>query len=255
MIHFDHVSKRYGERAAVTDLTLDVQPGQVFALLGPNGAGKTTTIKMTVGLLRPSSGRVELCGVDVAADPRRACRLLGYVPDVPYLYDKLTGREFLRFVAEMHALGAGSAARVDRQVDEFQLQEFCDDLTESYSHGMKHRLALAAALLHDPPVLVLDEPLVGLDPRHVRLVKDLLCRRAAAGTTILMSTHLLAVAEEIAGRIGIVDRGQLRFEGTCQQLQAELAEHNSSLEQLYLLVTGTGQEAPPQARSSAASTR
>lgn len=238
MIEFDSVTRRYGDRVAVHNLTLTVPPGELFALLGPNGAGKTTAIKMLVGLLRPSSGRVRLGGYDLLADPRRACALLGYVPDVPFLYDKLTGREFLHFLAGMYGFGpAESARRIDRETEHFELRDFIDDLTETYSHGMKQRLVFAAALLHDPSVLVIDEPLVGLDPRSAKVVKDLLQRQAAGGTTVFLSTHLLDVAEQIAGRLGIVGHGRLLCVGTLAELRGRLAAEHSSLEQLFLDVT------------------
>ena len=241
MIELDNVTRTYGDKTAVAGLNLRVPAGELFAFLGPNGAGKTTTIKMLVGLLRPSSGHVRLGGFDVVAEPRRACALLGYVPDVPFLYDKLTGREFLHFIARMYGFDQRATAdRVQREMDHFELEDFVDDLTESYAHGMKQRLVFAAALLHDPAVLVIDEPLVGLDPRSSKLVKDLLRARAAAGTAIFMSTHLLDVAEQIADRIGIVDRGALLCVGTLADLRRGMAAQHTSLEQLFLDVTAQG---------------
>jgi ABC-2 type transport system ATP-binding protein len=240
MIDFENVTRRYGTKLAVSGLNLRIPKGELFALLGPNGAGKTTTIKILVGLLRPSTGTVKLGGHDVVSDSRQANRLLGYVPDTPQLYEKLTGREFLQFIADMHALEEDHAKQQLReQIASFELAPFVDDLTETYSHGMKQRLAFAAALLHEPAVLVIDEPLVGLDPRSVRVVKDLLRVKVVSGMTIFMSTHLLSVAEEIADRVGIVDQGRLRFLGTVGQLQKELSLHNSSLEHLYLSLTST----------------
>jgi ABC-2 type transport system ATP-binding protein len=241
MIELVNVTRTYGEKTAVSGLSLTVPAGELFALLGPNGAGKTTTIKMLVGLLRPSSGQVRLGGFDVVAEPRKACSLLGFVPDVPFLYDKLTGREFLQFLAGMYGYGPREGAeRVDREIAHFELSDFIDELTEAYSHGMKQRLVFAAALLHDPAVLVIDEPLVGLDPRSAKLVKDLLRARAAAGVAIFMSTHLLDVAEQIADRIGIVDRGKMVCEGTLAELRGRLAVQHTSLEQLFLDVTAAG---------------
>ncbi len=197
MIDFENVTRRYGSKVAVDALNLHVPRGELFAFLGPNGAGKTTTIKMMVGLLRPSSGTIRLCGHDISQRQHASNRMLGYVPDVPYLYDKLSGTEFLWFIADMYAMDRADAEqKIAQQVDVFQLHEFVDDLTESYSHGMKQRLAFAAALLHDPPVLVIDEPMVGLDPRSVRLVKDLLKARAAAGQTDL---HVHAPAVDRRG--------------------------------------------------------
>jgi ABC-2 type transport system ATP-binding protein len=238
MIRFDNVTRKYGPKLAVADLTLTVPAGELFAFLGPNGAGKTTAIKMLVGLLRPTAGSVSVCGCDTAAKPREAARYLGYVPDEPFLYDKLSGREFLDFVARMRGLDRNeTACRIARQSERFELGEFLDDLTETYSHGMRQRLAFAAALLHDPAVLVVDEPMVGLDPNGVRLVKDLLRAEASAGMTVFMSTHTLAIAEEIADRIGIIDRGRLNYLGTLGELcQATAADHRS-LEHLFLELT------------------
>jgi ABC-2 type transport system ATP-binding protein len=239
MIEFQSVRRTYGEKVAVAGLDLVIPSGQLFAFLGPNGAGKTTSIKMLVGLLRPSSGSVKVCGFDVVTQTREANRRLGYVPDEPYLYDKLSGREFLEFITNMYGLTpALGRERIEREIDNFSLADFVDDLAESYSHGMKQRLVFAAALLHDPQVLVLDEPMVGLDPRSARMVKDLLTARSQQGMTIFMSTHTLGLAEEIADRIGIVDHGRLRCVGTLAELKRELAFEGTSLEQLFLEVTG-----------------
>jgi len=238
MIEFSHVTRKYGPKTAVADLDLTIPRGELFAFLGPNGAGKTTTIKMIVGLLQPSSGTIRLCGHDVTRDNCAANRLLGYVPDVPYLYEKLSGTEFLQFIADMYGLDRQQArTRIAEQVEAFGLHDFADDLAESYSHGMKQRVAFAAAMLHDPPVLVIDEPMVGLDPRSVRVVKDLLRAKAAQGQTIFMSTHLLAIAEEIADRVGIVDQGRLKFLGTIDELRSRVSSHETSLERLYLEFT------------------
>jgi ABC-2 type transport system ATP-binding protein len=242
MIEFQAVTRTYGQKVAVAGLDLVVPRGELFAFLGPNGAGKTTSIKMLVGLLRPTSGRVRVCGFDVVTETREANRRLGFVPDEPYLYDKLSGREFLEFITSMYGLAPQAGReRIEREIENFRLADFVDDLTESYSHGMKQRLVFAAALLHDPQVLVLDEPMVGLDPRSARMVKDLLQERSKQGMTIFMSTHTLGLAEEIADRIGIVDHGQLRCVGTLDELKRELAFEGTSLEQLFLEVTGTAE--------------
>jgi ABC-2 type transport system ATP-binding protein len=244
MIEFEQVSRKYGQMTAVDRISLSIPPRELFALLGPNGAGKTTTIKMIVGLLRPTSGSVRICGYDVVRETRQANRCLGYVPDEPHLYEKLSGREFLQFIADLYGLGREEAAtRIAREIRNFSLAEFVDQMTESYSHGMKQRLVFAAALLHDPAVLVLDEPMIGLDPRSMRIVKDLLRERAEAGMSIFMSTHTLGLAEEIADRIGIVDRGRLRFLGTVDQLRQQLAQEHTSLERMYLDLTATAEEA------------
>jgi ABC-2 type transport system ATP-binding protein len=238
MIELTGITRRYGPKIAVDRLSLSVRAGEVFAFLGPNGAGKTTTIKMLVGLLVPDAGRITLDGYDMVQQPRLAKRRLGYVPDQPELYDKLSAREFLQFCAQMHGMSAAdSVAAIERQESMFELTNFANQLTEDYSHGMKQRVAFAAALLHDPSVLILDEPMVGLDPRSMRLVKDLLRVRAGRGKTVFMSTHTLAVAEEIADRIGVIDRGRLRFLGTVEELQRCLSRGGSSLEDLFLALT------------------
>jgi ABC-2 type transport system ATP-binding protein len=238
MIRFESATRRYGTKVAVDRLDLTVPAGEVFAFLGPNGAGKTTAIKMLTGLLQPTSGTVTVCGHNTATSAREASRFLGYVPEEPFLYDKLTGREFLEFIAEMRGMAAAEKAeRIERQVELFELGEFFDDVAESYSHGMRQRLVFAAAVLHDPPVLVVDEPTVGLDPKSVRLIKDLLRVKAAAGALVFMSTHTLSVAEEIADRIGIIDRGRLNFLGTIGELRAALCDEQHSLEHLFLELT------------------
>jgi len=239
MIEFAHVTRTYGPKTAVADLSLAIPRGELFALLGPNGAGKTTSIKMLVGLLQPSQGTIRICGHDVVTNPREAHLHVGYVPDEPCLYDKLTGREFLWFIADMFGMPRHLAgSRIDREIASFELAEFADDLSESYSLGMKQRLVFAASLLHDPDVLVLDEPMVGLDPRSVRIVKDLLAARTREGMTVFMSTHTLAMAEEMADRVGIMVRGRLRFLGTVMELREQVALEATSLEQLYLELTG-----------------
>jgi ABC-2 type transport system ATP-binding protein len=250
MIRFDAVTRTYGSKVAVDNLTLAVPPGELFAFLGPNGAGKTTAIKMLTGLLRPCAGTVSVCGHDTAIHTREATRFIGYVPEEGFLYDKLTGREFLEFTADLRGFSpAEKSKRVGRQAEIFEMSEFLDDLTETYSHGMRQRLVFAAALLHDPPVLVVDEPMVGLDPKSVRLAKDLLRQRALAGATVFMSTHTLSVAEEIADRIGIIDRGRLNFLGTLGELRQALSDEHHSLEHLFLeLTNGNGDGVPPDAR-------
>jgi len=243
MIDFWNVSKRYGEKLAVSHLDLHIPPGEVFAFLGPNGAGKTTTIRMLVGLLRPTEGRVSVCGYDATGRDRLAAQCIGYVPDQPYLYDKLTGREFLEFVGQLRGLSRRElAARIEREVARFEIGDFLDELTETYSHGMRQRVVFAAAVLHDPQVIVLDEPTVGLDPRSTKLVKDLLRERAAAGTAVFMSTHTLSIAEEIADRIGIIHHGKLIFVGTVEELRSARASDHASLEEIFLQLTAEEQQ-------------
>ena len=250
MIEFDHVCRTYGQKTALADLSLTVAAGEIFAFLGPNGAGKTTSIKMLVGLLRPSSGSIRVCGHDIVTSTRKANAVVGYVPDEPFLYEKLSGREFLQFVADMCNLSPQVArANLEREIQHFQLADFVDLLAETYSHGMKQRLIFAAAMLHDPAILVLDEPMVGLDPHSVRLVKDLLKERAQQGVTVFISTHTLHIAEEIADRIGIIDQGVLKFVGTLAELRRERFLTDSSLENLFLQLTTHGESKPPADKS------
>jgi ABC-2 type transport system ATP-binding protein len=237
MIELNSVSRNYGKKVAVDGLDLQVPAGELFAFLGPNGAGKTTSIKMMVGLLQPTQGRIEICGYDVVRDSREANLRTGYVPDEPYLYDKLTGREFLQFMAEIYGMESADGAKgIEKQIDQFGLSDFIDQMAESYSHGMKQRLVFASALLHRPCVLIVDEPMVGLDPRSMRLVKDILREETRPGTTVFMSTHTLAVAEEIADRIGVITNGHLLFLGTVADLRARMSS-DESLEQLFLALT------------------
>ena len=245
MIELLQATRTYGTHVAVDALDLTVAAGEVFAFLGPNGGGKTATVKMLVGLLRPSRGTIRICGYDVVTASREASLHVGYVPDQPELYDKLTGREFLRFIAEMYGLDAiQTRQRVEREIERFDLAGFVDHLTESYSHGMKQRTVFAAALLHDPAVLIVDEPMVGLDPHSALLVKNLLRSEARNGKAVFMSTHTLPVAEEIADRIGILHQGRLRFLGTVATLRAELHREHAPLEGLYLELMSSPGETP-----------
>ena len=243
MIELIELTKKFGSKVAVDRLSLHVRRGELIAFLGPNGAGKTTTIKIICGLLRPTAGTVRIAGNDVTGNGRDVRHLLGYVPDQPYLYEKLTGREFLQFVVDMYGveLTRGSR-RMAELIDLFEMQSYVDTLTESYSHGMKQRLAFAAALVRDPQVLVVDEPMVGLDPKSARLVKDLLRARASAGAAVFMSTHTLEVAEQLADRIAIVDRGRLVSCGTLHELRSSL-RMEGPLEQLFLQITSPSNEA------------
>jgi ABC-2 type transport system ATP-binding protein len=240
LVEFLNVSKNYGQKPAVVDLNLSLYPGEVFAFLGPNGAGKTTTIKMLTGLLKPSVGAIRVASGDNAFESAAARQILSYVPDQPHVYEKLSGREFLEFVRDLYGLsGKEAAADIEKFVGIFELEGFLDDLAETYSHGMRQRMAFAGALLHRPKVLVLDEPMVGLDPKSMRIVKDLLRREAAAGMTVFMSTHTLAIAEELADRIGIIQRGRLIRCGTLAELRAEFVG-GQSLEDFFLDVTREG---------------
>jgi ABC-2 type transport system ATP-binding protein len=236
MIALHGVSKTFGTKTAVDGLDLHVRAGELFAFLGPNGAGKTTTIKMVCGLLTPTSGIVRVGGHPAASPEAR--QLLAYVPDQPYLYEKLTGREFLRFVVEMYGLDRRvAAARLDELIETFEMADYVDELCENYSQGMKQRVVFASALIHDPKVLIVDEPLVGLDPRSARIVKDLFITQARSGVAVLMSTHLLSIAEELADTIGIVDHGRMLARGTLGELREQLQSHGP-LEDLFLTLTG-----------------
>ncbi len=235
MIHFQCVTRTYGSRVAVRDLELSIAEGEVLALLGHNGAGKSTTLKMLVGLLQPSSGVVLVGGLDVTEHRREVNRQIGYVPDQPYLYEKLSGREFLHFVADMYGLTSTETQQaIERETERFELEEFLDQLAESYSHGMRQRTVFAAALIHQPRILVVDEPMVGLDPLSIRLVKDLLRTYADGGNTVLMSTHTLSIVEEIADRVCVMKSGEVMFDGNVEQLRRDLPSAGQSLESLYL---------------------
>jgi ABC-2 type transport system ATP-binding protein len=244
MIEIRGLSKRYGDKLAVDNLDLDLAPGEIFAFLGPNGAGKTTTLKVLAGLVRPTRGTARIGGHDIVSDGLAARTLLSYVPDEPYLYEKLTGREFLRMVGDLYGMPRGRVAdRIEQLADRFELREFMDDLCESYSHGMKQRVVIAAALLHEPRALVIDEPTVGLDPKSTRTLKDLLRDLAhTRGVTVLMSTHTLPYAEEVADRIGILSAGKLVALGTLDELHAlqrtRGGPEHQRLEDLFLDLTG-----------------
>ena len=236
MIELRRVTKQFGPKRAVDGMDLHVGAGELFAFLGPNGAGTTTTIKMVCGLLTPTSGEVRIGGWPAASPEAR--QLIAYVPDQPYLYEKLTGREFLRFVVEMYGLPRTSASRrIDELIETFEMGDYVDNLCESYSQGMKQRVVFASALVHDPKVLIVDEPLVGLDPRSARIVKDLFVAQARSGVAILMSTHLLSIAEELDDTIGIVDGGRMLARGTLAELRERLQSHGP-LEDLFLKLTG-----------------
>jgi ABC-2 type transport system ATP-binding protein len=242
MIELEHVTKKYGSKVAVSDLNLALGKGELFAFLGPNGAGKTTTIKMMCGLLFPSAGRVRIGGFDLQDRGREARQLISYVPDQPFLYEKLTGREVLNFVAQMYAMTPSrTAERLTQMIDQFGLADFVDDLTQNYSHGMRQRTVFAAALLHEPQVLIVDEPTVGLDPRSVRLLKDLLREETRRGVTVFLSTHSLDIAQELAERIGVVAQGRLIACGTLEMLRKQAAL-DGTLEEVFLKLTE--EEAP-----------
>ena len=231
--------KQYGTFAAVKGLNLKVKRGEVFGFLGPNGAGKTTTIRMVAGVLQPTSGRILLGGDDLHANPEAAKQRLGYIPDRPYLYEKLSGGEFLRFVAGLWGHeGPEVEARADRMLALFNLTQWKDELIESYSHGMRQKLLITSALLHQPEMIVVDEPMVGLDPRSARILKDLFRTFADAGGTVFLSTHTLEVAEALCDRIAIIAGGEIIAFGTMDELRAEATGGAQHLEEIFLKVTG-----------------
>jgi ABC-2 type transport system ATP-binding protein len=239
------LTRYFGSLAAVQDLNLTVNQGELFGFLGPNGAGKTTTIRMIVGLLRPSAGTVNVAGYDVQQEPLAVKRMVGYLAQTPLLYERLTGREFLRFLGGLYGLGDKKTdTRTENLLDLMELSEKADQLIKSYSGGMRHKIGLAGALLHEPPVLLLDEPLAGLDPYSARRVKDLLrdlCRR---GSTVFLSTHILEIAERVCDRVGILDQGRLVAEGTMEDLRTQAqSSEETTLEDLFLKLTGSETEA------------
>ena len=243
MIEFQGLSKVYGGFNAVKPLTLSVRRGEVFGFLGPNGAGKTTTIRMMMGILVPSGGKVLIDGLDCHAEATEVKRRVGYLPDTPIFYDYLRGREILQFVAEMHGYPRAEATeRGARLLAEFGLEEAGEDYAVNYSLGMKKRLGLACALIHDPSVLILDEPINGLDPRASRDVQERLLAASARGVTIFVSTHLLDMAEKLCDRVGIIHHGQLVATGTLDQLRAD-ASASGSLEDVFLKITGDAETA------------
>ena len=232
--------KRFA-RPAVERLSLTLPPGELYALLGPNGAGKTTTLRMIVGLLAPDAGSIEVFGVDALADPIGAKRLIAWLPDEPMLYDKLTPLEYLEFVAGLWAVeGARAAARAEELLRWLEIWEQRDQRCEEFSRGMKQKAALAGALIHDPKLLILDEPLSGLDAAMARQVKDLLLERVKQGTTVILTTHILEVAERLAERIGIIHQGRVLAEGTMEDLRRQSGLAGSSLEEVFLQLTAAG---------------
>ncbi len=240
LIEFDRVTKRYNRTVAVDDLTLRIEPGEIYAFLGPNGAGKTTTIKMMVGLLRPDAGSVHVCGHAMGLNGKQAKARIAYVPDQPFLYDKLTGREFLEFVGRMYGMGLREIRQRGAMLGErLGLGDWLDQYSESYSHGMKQRVVLASAMLHSPSVLIVDEPMVGLDPVTMRAVKGLFRDVRNEGGAVFLSTHTLDTAEDLADRIGIINRSRMVAEGTLAQLQARTGR-DDRLEEIFLTLLEEG---------------
>ena len=238
MIKLVHLSKNYGGTVAVSDVNLQVQPGEVFGFIGPNGAGKTTTIKMMAGLLSPTNGSVLIDGMDMAVDPVLAKLKIGLIPDRPFLYEKLTAMEFLQFTAGLYNVGRQALAEKSRELlSRFSLMDRANELIEAYSHGMKQRLIMCAALLHEPQVIIVDEPMVGLDPRGIKMVKELFQTLAQNGTTVFMSTHTLRLAQEVCDRIAIIHKGVIMATGTLQDLQQHIQNGDADLEQVFFEIT------------------
>lgn len=238
LIETSHLVKRYGDKLAVDDVSFQVNAGEIFGFLGPNGAGKSTTIKMIVGLLHPTSGTVKVGGYDVVTQSVQAKAACGYVPDEPNLYAKLTGRELMRFVGDLYGLDrAQTVRRSEELLRLFGLVEAGNDTTDTYSHGMKQKTSLAAALVHDPKILILDEPTVGLDPKSARLIKDILRQIAERGAAVMLSTHILEIAQNMCDRIAIINQGKVIASGTMEELR-QLGQGESSLEDIFLGLTG-----------------
>jgi ABC-2 type transport system ATP-binding protein len=238
MIQLKDLTKKYADFSAVDRLNLSVESGEVYGFIGPNGAGKTTTIKMMGGVLKPTSGEVVIAGINMQDQPQEAKRKIGFIPDRPYIYEKLTGMEFLNFTADLYGVnGNGFQKKAKKNLEMFSLADWSDELIESYSHGMKQRLIMAAALLHEPEVIIVDEPMVGLDPAAIIMVKNLIRRLAQQGATIFMSTHTLKVAEETCDRIGVIHKGRLIASGTTTDLQREAKVSGTDLEQVFLSLT------------------
>ena len=238
MIELKALTKKYGDFKAVDDLNLCVKKGEIFGFIGPNGAGKTTTIKMIGGILAPSAGTVTVAGIDIQQEPEKAKSKIGFIPDRPYLYEKLTGMEFLKFTADLYGVADDIFRKKAQQnLDMFSLTDWSDELIESYSHGMKQRLIMSAALIHEPEVIIVDEPMVGLDPMAIMMVKDLFQRLAHSGITVFMSTHTLAVAEDICERIGVINHGHLIASGSTADLRRKANVTDAALEKVFLNLT------------------
>ncbi len=237
MIEVEHLVKKFGDLVAVNDLTLKVARGEFFAVLGPNAAGKTTTLKILAGLMKPSSGCARIAGFDVQEHPLEARRRMAFVPDFPFLYEKLTPSEFFRFTGQLfHMPESRLRSNAQELVERFNLEDFVDKPIEGLSHGTRQRVAIVSALLHDPEAFVIDEPMVGLDPQHARVLKDLLKERALAGMAVLLSTHQLSVAEEMADRIGIMNQGRLIAVGSREELRRASGQAGP-LEDVFLALT------------------
>jgi ABC-2 type transport system ATP-binding protein len=238
MIEVKNLTKRYGNTLAVNNLNLSVSKGEIYGFIGPNGAGKTTTIRIMGGVVAPTEGTVVIDGINMADDPESVKRRIGFIPDRPFIYEKLTGMEFMRFSADLY--GVDKTIFLDKAkalLKKFAIYDWADELIESYSHGMKQRLIISSALLHDPAVIIVDEPMVGLDPAAIKMVKNMFRELARGGMTIFMSTHTLAVAEDICDRIGVIHRGSLIATGTTGDLKRDAGVKGADLEEVFLILT------------------
>lgn len=243
MITFENLTKTYSGRKAVDNLNLEISRGTIFGFIGPNGAGKTTTIKMMAGVLKPTEGRILINGLDIAKEPSRAKMIIGFIPDRPFLYEKLSGKEFLMFKAGLYGImGDALHERIDGLLSLFELTDWADELIEAYSHGMKQRLVIASAMIHEPKVIIVDEPMVGLDPKGAKLVKDIFRGWAKDGATVFMSTHTLALAQEVCGEVAIVNKGRIVASGTSKELGRQ-AGIRGNLERIFLKITA-GEKRP-----------
>ena len=238
MIQLKNLTKHYGKLAAVHELNLEVSAGEIFGFLGPNGAGKTTTIRCMMGILKPSSGQILLGGYDVIQEAQQAKAICGFIPDRPFIYEKLSGQEFLNFVGKLHRVeDRRLEGRIAELLERMELTPWRDELVESYSHGMKQRLVVCAALIHEPHILIIDEPMVGMDPKGARTLKDLFRSLAKSGTTVFLSTHSIGVAEEICHRIGIIQKGRLIACGSMAEIHRQASHNNGNLESVFLELT------------------
>ncbi|TYQ17944.1 UNVERIFIED_CONTAM: ABC-2 type transport system ATP-binding protein [Acetivibrio alkalicellulosi] len=239
MLEIKNLVKNYGKKEAVKSISLSVKPGEIYGFLGHNGAGKTTTIKVCTGLLKPTSGSVKICGYDIVSQPLKAKENFGYVPDNPYLYNKLTGREFLDLVSGIYMKGKRKDAvkRIDQLLQDMQMTDNADKLIETYSHGMRRKITLCSALLHHPSVIFLDEPTTGLDVSSAKAAKDIFRKHADEGCSILFTTHVLEIAERLCDRIGIICQGEIIAEGTFEELKEKFEKPGSTLEDIFLNIT------------------
>ncbi len=238
MILIENLTKEFGKTRAIDSLNLEIKDGEIFGFLGPNGAGKTTTLKIMSGLLKPTSGRVLINGLDVWKEPEKVKKIIGFVPDKPFVYGKLTGREFLNFISEIYGVEDEREKRIEEMLELFDLSEWADELVESYSHGMKQRLVMAGAFLHNPSVFIVDEPMIGLDPVGIRMLKNLFKKMQEMNRIVFMSTHILEIAEEVCSRIGIINNGKLIAEGTLDELRKKAKTESPDLETIFLKLTG-----------------